>query len=890
VRPPLWQRATAWLLGVRVSAIRQDEIIGDLAEDVSLRRQTHGRLAAAAWLVREVLSLHRAYAATARVDRPRRAWMDSLRQDARYAVRGYLRTPLFTIATLLILTLGLGATGAMVGVVRAVILRPLPYPEPNRLVRIFETRPSKQSAVSPPNYFDVSEHARAFSGLAAFWSPNITTTDAQGNPQKVLAATCSHNLFTVLGVKTELGRGFVAADDVPGARRTVVLGHGLWQRLFGGDPGIVGRQVLLDNTPTEVVGVMPAGFDFPVANTELWVPLGLSHTKPPNPAIPTGRYRGYRILSVVGRLRPGVSLTQADADLAGVSRALEQQFPDVNRQMTARAIPLHDVLVGSVRPALLVLLGAVVCVLLIACANVGSLFVARGLGRAHEMSIRVALGAERQRLVRQLLTESLLLSLAGGAAGVVLASWAFDWLLGLAPAESMRQVHGGIDAATIVFTMATAVFAGLVFGVAPLVQRTGQFQDALRGAGRGAVSGGRRRGRQLVVIVEVALSLILLIGAGLLIQSLIRMEQVDVGFRGSNVLTVDRIELPRGLASPETSAAFFEQLLTKVRAIPGTVSVGLTLGLPLDPKAHFFVDESSFSIEGEPALRAADRPSAPLHVVSADYFATIGVPLVRGRWFDARDRENAPGVMLINEAMARKFFPNENAIGRRITHDLSIVPGQPVSREIVGVIGDVRHFGLEQPTEPQMFVPHLQMPWPSMAMVLRTGLDGARVDGAVREAVWSLDRSIPVPPALPLDHLVTDALGQPQFRAGLLGAFAVAALWLAMVGLYGTMACTVQMRTREIGLRMALGATPDQASRLLLRSGLTLALTGIAIGLAGAFALTRVLSALLFGVESNDLATFVAVPVLLMTLAWCACYLPARRVYRIDPIAAINGD
>jgi putative ABC transport system permease protein len=669
-----------------------------------------------------------------------------------------------------------------------------------------------------------------------------------------------------------------------------VLGHGLWQRLFGGDPGIVGRQVLLDSTPTEVVGVMPAGFDFPVPNTELWVPLSLSRTKPPNPAIPAGRYRGYRILSVVGRLRPGVSLAQAETDLAGVSRVLDQQFPESNHQMIARAIPLHEVLVGSLRPSLLVLLGAVTCVLLIACANVGSLFLARGLGRAREMSIRMALGAERSRLARQLLTESLLLSLTGGLAGVILASWSFGWLLGLAPAETVRVPYSSIDGATIAFTMAMAVVAGLAFGIAPALRRSGHFHHTLRGAGRGAVSDGRLRGRQLIVIAEVALSLVLLIGAGLLIQSLIRMEQVDLGFRGSNVLTVDRIELPRNRATPEASAAFFDQLLTKIRAIPGTASAGLTLGLPLDPKAHFFVDESPFSIEGGPTLRPSDRPSAPLHVISADYLATIGVPLVQGRWFDARDRERAPGVMLINEAMARRFFPGANPVGRRITHDLSIVPGQPASREIIGVVGDVRHFGLEQPTEPQMFVPHLQMPWPSMAVVLRTELEGTRVDASVREAVWSLDRTIPVPPARPLDHLVVDALGQPQFRAGLLGAFAAAALCLAMIGLYGTMAHAVQMRTREIGLRIALGATPRQASRMVLRSGLALALVGIAFGLAGALALTRVLSTMLFGVGSNDPATFVGVPVLLIALTWVACCLPARRVYRIDPIAAINAD
>jgi putative ABC transport system permease protein len=431
----------------------------------------------------------------------------------------------------------------------------------------------------------------------------------------------------------------------------------------------------------------------------------------------------------------------------------------------------------------------------------------------------------------------------------------------------------------------------VMFGLAPAFQvRALRLQDSLLASGRGLVSGAHQRLRQALTVAEIALSLMLLVGAMLLIQSFARVQRVDVGFRASSVLTVERIELPRSRASAQTSAAFFDGFVARLRAIPGVESAAVTLGLPLDPRARFFVDESTFSIAGEAPPAPAQRPAAPIQVVSPDYFATIGVPLVQGRVFAERDRTASPGVVIINEAMARRFWPNQNPIGRRITHDLSIVPGQQTTREIVGVVGDVRHFGLEQPPEPQMFVPHAQMPWPSMAVVIRTPLDAAHIGAAVRQAVWSVDRTIPVPPLRPMDDMFADAVGQPRFRAWLLGLFAATAILLAMTGLYGTMAYAVQQRTPEIGLRIALGATPQQATALLLRSGLMLTAIGTAIGLAGSVAVARALSSLLFGISAGDPATFIGVPAMLVAVAWLACYLPASRARHLDPMKAINAE
>jgi len=819
--------------------------------------------------------------------------MSSFLQDVRIAVRGYLAKPLFTIVILSILGLAIGANSAIFSVVNTVLLRPLEYRGASELASVAERDRTTQRrrSISPPNYFDLKEQARSFAGVAAYWSPSINLSGDGGDPEKALAATCSSDLFSVLGVPPLIGRALAKDDDVPGARQVVVLGHGLWKRRFGGDPNAVGRETKLDGTPTLIVGVMPPVFDFPVAGTELWVPLRLSRTQPPNRAIPPERYRQYRILNVVARLNPDVSVERASLEMSAIAARLEADYPEANRRANLAIVPLQDTVVAAARPALLILLAAVACVLLIACANVGSLLLVRAAGRTREVTIRMALGADRGRLVRQMLTESLVLAAAGGGVGLMVSAWTLDLLLRFAPAGIPRLDRVHMDGGVVAFTFLIAIGAGVMFGLAPAFQiRAHRLQDALLASGRGLVSAAHQRGRQALTVAQIALSLMLLVAATLLIQSFARMQRVDVGFRASSVLTVERIELPRSRASAEASAAFFDGFVTRLREVPGVESAAVTLGLPLDPRARFFVDESTFSIAGDVPVPPAQRPAAPIHVVSPEYFATIGVPLRQGRAFTERDRAASPGVVIINEAMADRYWPNQNPIGRRITHDLVIVPGQSTTREIVGVVGDVRHFGLEQRPEPQMFVPHAQMPWPSMAVVIRTPLDAAHISAAVRQAVWSVDDTIPVPPLRAMDDAFADAVGQPRFRAWLLGLFAAAAILLAMTGLYGTMAFAAQQRTREIGLRIALGATPTQATARLLRSGLTLTVLGTAIGLAGSVGVARALSSLLFGVSAADPATFIGVPAILVAIAWLACYLPARQARQLDPIRAINAE
>ena len=819
--------------------------------------------------------------------------MSSLWQDIRVAVRGYAKEPLFTLVVLAVLGLGMGANSAIFSFVYGVLLRPLDYPRPSELLDISQrnSETGQRQFMSPPNYFDLRDHIQTSMGLAAYWTPNVTITGTGGVPEKVLAATCSSSIFDVVGVGPIAGRAFIADDDVPGARRVAMIGHGLWQRRFGADPAAIGRELILDGMPTLIVGVMPPDFAFPVAGTELWVPLRLSRTQPPNPAITPGAYRGYNILSVVGRLKPGVTGEEARAEFAIVGAQLARAYPETNRHTELTADSLQDTVVGPIRPALLLLLGAVACVLLIACANIASLLLVRAIRRSREITIRMALGADRARIVRQMFTESLVLALAGGGIALVVSAWLLDLLLRVAPPGIPRLEQVRIDGGVMAFTLLIAMAAGLIFGLAPAFQvHSHRLHDALAASGRGLVAGAQQRARQVLVVGEIALSLMLLIGATLLIQSFARIQRVDVGFRSAAVLTVDRIELPPGRAAAASSAAFFESLVRALRTVPGVESAAVTLGLPLDPRARFFVDETTFSIPGQPPVPAAERPAAPLHVVSSDYFAVIGVPLRAGRYFTEHDGADAPGVVIINETMARRFWPNDNPIGRRVVHDLSIVPHQQTVRAIVGVVGDVRHFAVERAAEPQMFVPHAQMPWPSMAVVLRSRLDAQALTREVRQTVWSMDGALPVPPLRGLDDLFAGAVGQPRFRAWLLGLFGAMAVLLAMTGLYGTMAYSAQQHTREIGLRMALGATPQQATARLLRNGLTIAALGMVLGLAGSFAVARALSTMLFGVGTSDPATFIAAPALLVLLAALACYLPMRQARRLDPLKAINAN
>ena len=493
--------------------------------------------------------------------------MSSFLQDVRIAVRGYLAKPLFTIVVLSILGLAIGANSAIFSVVNSVLLRPLEYPGASELVSVAERDRTTQRrrSISPPNYFDLKEQARSFAGVAAYWSPSINLSGDGGDPEKALAATCSYDLFSVLGVPPLIGRALTKDDDVPGARQVVVLGHGLWKRRFGGDPNAVGRETKLDGTPTLIVGVMPPAFDFPVAGTELWVPLRLSRTQPPNRAIPPERYRQYRILNVVARLNPDVTVERASLETSAIAARLEADYPEANRRANLAVVPLQDTVVAAARPALLILLAAVACVLLIACANVGSLLLVRAAGRTREVTIRMALGADRGRLVRQMLTESLVLAAAGGGVGLMVSAWTLDLLLRFAPAGIPRLERVHMDGGVVAFTFLIAIGAGVMFGLAPAFQiRAHRLQDALLASGRGLVSAAHQRGRQALTVAQIALSLMLLVAAMLLIQSFARMQRVDVGFRASSVLTVERIELPRSRASAEASAAFFDGFVTRL--------------------------------------------------------------------------------------------------------------------------------------------------------------------------------------------------------------------------------------------------------------------------------------------------------------------------------------
>jgi putative ABC transport system permease protein len=781
----------------------------------------------------------------------------------------------------------------MFSVIDAVVLRPLPYPHAEDLVAVSQLQRDTRALgpVSPPNYFDLKEQSRAFSGMAAYGTPSVNISGPGGDPEKILAATCSHELFAVIGVSPARGRGFTADDTAPGAPRIAVVGHALWQRRFAGDVTVLGREILLDNAPTVVVGIMPPGFDFPVRGTDLWLPMRLSRTQPPNPGIPPAAYREYRILSVVARLRPGLTLGTARLEAARLGEALAREYPDANHQLTLAVTPLRDEVVGTARAPLLVLFAAIACVLLITCANTSSLVLVRAAARSRELAIRRAIGAARGRLMWQMLTESVVLAAAGGGAGLLFAAWALDLFVRFAPAGIPRIENVHVDATAAAFAFAIATATGVLFGIVPALHvRDDDQQNALRGAGRGAVTGANQRTRHTLVVVEVALSTVLLAGASLLIQSFVRLSRVDTGFLRAAVVAVDRIELPRSRAALSRSGAFFDQLLARLRDTPGIDAAGATIGLPLDPRARFFVDDSTFAIARRAPLPVGQRPSAALHVVSGDYFAATGIPLRRGRWFDARDRNDAPGVVILNEAMAKRYWPNEDPVGQTLTHDLTILPGQSATRRIVGIVGDVRHFGLERPAEPQMFIPHQQMPWPSMALVLRTALPNDRINTIVRDAVHALDATLPVPPPRLMEQVVSDAVGQPRFRAWLVGLFAAAALLLAMVGLYGTLAFSVHQRTREMGLRMALGASPQQTMRLILASGLKLAGAGAALGIAGAVAVTRALATMLFGVGPTDPTTLVVAPLSVIIVAAVACYLPARRLRRIEPLRALNDD
>ena len=803
--------------------------------------------------------------------------METLWQDVRYGWRMLRAKPGFTAVAVTALALGIGANSAIFSVVNAVLLRPLPYPEPGQLAMVWldnRRQGVRDDITSYPNFSDWRDQNQVFQGMAGVADWRMSLTGA-GEPEELHGASVSANFFALMGVNPAAGRGFTAEEEEPGREQVVVLGHGLWQRRFGGEPGVVGRDLILSGRSYQVVGVMPQGFQFP-ARAELWSPLA------PNPRLKAAR--GAFWLPVVGRLKPGVTRERAQAEMDVIARRLEEQYPNINGGYGINVVALHEQTVGKIRPALLVLLGAVAFVLLIACANVANLLLARAAARQKEIAIRTALGAGRWRLVRQLLTESVMLALAGGALGLLLAIWGIDTLRALSPTNIPRLDQLGIDRHVLLFTLAVSVVTGLVFGLAPTVQAwRATLNETLKEGGRGAAAGaGGQRTRRLLVVLEMAVTLLLLIGAGLMIRSFWRLQQVDPGFNPERLLTL-RLSLPRS-KYPEglNVVAFYEQLQERLSALPGVQSVGATTSVLMDNLPN----SSGFSIEGRPREPEAQRLELPFDSVTPTYFRSMGIPLLSGRTITPQDVADGPQVALVNEAVVRRYFPNEDPLGKRFKF------GDPEDQApwitIVGVVKDVRRQGLDTAARIASYLPHRQRPARSLEVVIRAAGEPLALAGAARDTIRSLDRDLPITNLRTMSDVLSETSAQRRFNMLLLGLFAGVALLLAAVGIYGVMAYAVTQRTHEIGIRMALGARPRDVLSLVLKQGLGLALAGVALGLGGAFALTRLMASLLYEVSATDPLTFAAVALLLVGVASLASYLPARRATKVDPMIALR--
>jgi putative ABC transport system permease protein len=809
--------------------------------------------------------------------------MPDLIQDLRYGVRALLRTRGFTAVALATLALGIGANTAIFSVVDAVLLKPLPYARPDRLVRVYQTLPSQgvdNNGTSYPNYADWAARVRAFEDLGAIRLHDYTLTD-RGEPALVVAGTLTSNVFRLLRARPLLGRGLVASDDSAGAAPVAVLTEKLWRQRFGGDPSAVGKTVALDRRLFTVVGVMPASFTTPpeIPVAELWTPL----TQDPVFADLRER-RGGHYLTVVGRLADGRTREQAQAELASVVSALGRAYPKENEGWGVRLVPLADSLVSGFRTALLVLLGAVALVFLIACANIANLLLARASSRSREIAIRTALGAGRGRLARQFLTECLVLSLAGGALGVALAYAAMGALRRLLPDDLPRAGEIAVDSRVLIFSLCASVLAALVFGLAPALQTGGtSLSSSLReGSAGSGESGRRRRLRAALVVAETALSFVLLVGAGLLARSFVRLRETPLGFDPSGVLTAG-MSLPRSqYDQPAQWTGFFSSLVERLRGEPGVQSVAVALPLPLMGGGLNF----GFRVEGRALPPGASEPSANYTAMTPDYFRLMRIPLIRGRLFTEADGADRPKVCVVSADLARLYFPDEDPIGRRLVFGAR----ESVPHEIVGVVGNVKRDGLAVVSRPEMYVPFAQEPWWAGYVTVRTSGDPASLAPAVRAHVRALDATLPIEEAQPMTRTVYDSAAQPRFRTTLLAAFGAAALLLAALGLYGVVSYGVGRRTRELGIRVALGAQRGDVLRMILGEGLLLAGIGLAVGLAGALVLTRYLSSLLFEVGRLDPATYAAVAATLLGASLLAGLLPARRATRVDPVTALRQE
>ena len=819
--------------------------------------------------------------------RHRREHMSDITQDLRYGLRSLVRTPGFTGVAVLTLALGIGATTAIFSVVNAVVLRPLPYPDADRIVMVWmdnRRQGTPEDIHSWPNYVDYRDQNRVFAQLAAYVPSgyNITGGCVEGacEPQRVAAAASTAPLFGVLGASPLLGRVYSAEEEQQGRDGVVVISHGLWTRQFGADPGIVGRTVRLNGRARTVIGVMPRAFAFPSPDTDVWVPLVL----PPQ----FKEQRQVYGLYVVGRLKPGVAFERAQGDMTALARQLEEQYPE-NRDLGVNLVALPEQVVGkTLRTALWIMLGAVAAVLLIGCANVANLLLSRAATREREVGVRLALGASRGRLVRQLLTESVLLAALGGALGVLLAWGGLRLLIGLAPTDIPRLDQVRIDGAVLAATTLLVVTTGVAFGLVPALQASRpNLVEALREGGRGTAGQRGHRLRRLLAGAQVALVVVLLTAAGLLIRSFVQLQQVQLGFRPDHLLTM-QVALPGAkYQSPQQRLAFFDALLERVREVPGAQGVAAISDIFLSQTPR----STLFTIEGRPPTTDQQNAEVPLDAVTPDYFRVMGIPLKAGRTFTAQDGPDAPPVVMVNENMARRFWPGEDAVGKRFKYG---APDTPDSVSpwltIVGVVGDMRRTGYDAPVRYETFLPLAQQPVPSMTFVVRTARDPLALAPQVRGEVRAIDPELPVYDIKSMDQLLSAMVAQRRFSMALLGTFAGLALLLGLVGVYGVTSYLVAQRTREVGLRLALGAQPGELVRMVVRQGMGVAAAGIGVGLLGALAVTRLMAGLLYGVSPTDAATLAAVTALLALATLLANYVPARRAARVNPIVALRSD
>jgi putative ABC transport system permease protein len=800
--------------------------------------------------------------------------MQSLLQDLRYALRSLFKSPGFAAVALVTLTLGIGANAAIFSVVNAVLLSPLPYETPDKLVWVWGYVPQRgatQASISPPDFLDYRSQNQVFETIAAFTGiPSGVNLTGGDEPERVEALGVSADFFEVLGVAPQLGRGFLADEEKTGRNQVVILSQGLWQRRFGANPDVVGQTLTINGGSATVIGVMPRGFEFP-AQAELWFPLAFDA---PNMSV-----RSAHFLRAIARLKQNVSIEQAQTDLDSITGRLAEQFPDSNTDYGARLVPLRERVVGNWQPALLTLLVAVGFVLAVACANIANLLLARAATRHKEIAVRMALGAGRGRIVRQLLTESLLLSVLGGGLAILFAMWGVDLLVASSPDIIPRAGSVKVDGHVLGFTLAVSLLTGLIFGLVPALGASKpDLGESLKEGGKGSSAGaGRNRVRNALVVAEIALSLVLLIGTGLLVKSFVRLGQEDPGLNPSGVLTMQINLAGSKYPKDDQYIGFYRQLLEGIEAVDGVRAAGAISELPLTRQRN----DGDFTVEGRPLLPSGQKLISDMRVITPGYFDAMEIPILRGRGFTDRDDPGAPRVSIINDVMASEFWPDQDPVGKYIKVGSTAF-------EIVGVVRGVRHRGLGGRPFREIYFTYYQSPRNSMNLVVRASTDPMSIAAGVRGQVLQVDKDQPVSNITTMEQLLSRSVAQQRFNMTLLGVFAALGLTLAVVGIYGVMNYSVTQRTREIGIRMALGAGRRDVLKLVVGQAVRLAIVGVVVGSGAALALTRLMTTLLYEVSATDPATFVILAVLLSGVATLAGYVPARRAARVDPITALR--